>query len=321
MNHKSKLKLFCPLILCMLTTACGGVKNNKPSESQPIQSMSSTNGRWQLQRLSSQENPAEDHEASNGSLDFLGLSENFQNFIQLLNDGATLHLNGSSGTLTHAIHDGCKATRGVTLTPHEDLITLSFAEEAETFEGDCSEELRKTSFGPAGEISTGFAERSNGEASLHFHTDQVRLVFRAAPSVAIAEQHEPNALNAGLTAEAEVAPGSDQAPVVHPTEQESNSAPSHAKPSSPTDPQADHAESTLLAPHTEIMEFTPLFQQKDAPSNTPLLSRSDATEGATEDGNETSLVVRPHLQEIEPPTAPSVAFSCCSPWHPGTQLY
>jgi hypothetical protein len=321
MNHQSKLKLLCPnlfclLILCILTSACGGVKSSKPIESQPSQSLSSINGRWQLQRLSSQENLSEDHETQIESLE---LSENFQNFIQLLNQGATLTLHGSAGTLSHRIHDDCSASRGVTLTSREDLITLSFAEETETFEGDCSEEMRKTSFGPAGAISTGFAERSHGEASLHFYTDQVSLVFRTVPSVAIAEQHTPAVLTDALTADAESVPGSDQAPVIHTAELESNSEPSHVKTlvSSQIDPQADGAESPLLARQMEFVEFTPLFQQKEVPSSTPLLSLSEANEDATQ----TSLTVRPHLQEIEAPAAPSVSLSCCSPWHSRTHLY
>jgi hypothetical protein len=180
MNHTIRLKLLSSFLCVGLTSAC----NNQSTQNQPPEAPNKTartaNGRWQLQTVSDPENKWTPEDPSFSPA---GLSQTLESFLTRLQSGAILTLDEKSGKISQTLDGACIVSRVITVTPHENQITLAYADSPETFEGNCSDESRTFSFGPASEIVTGFTDHSTpgglqfkmGNLSLFFATSQENI--------------------------------------------------------------------------------------------------------------------------------------------------
>ncbi len=280
--------------------------------------MTSIQGHWQLERLSDQEGPTKvDANALAPEENSDNREDNLETFISRLQAGAILSLNKDSGTLSQSIQEGCVATRDLVVTSSANTITLSYAETLETFEGDCPEEIKNTSFGSVGLIGTASVEQASPEGGLHFRIGRLSLFFAASPPPVKLEQYaEP--LTSPVTAVESTSPAYES------RDDEAETLLSDSLRPQSFAPDADPVEASPIETATLATPTTPVPASTQEPSQshltekleTPIESAAAAIESETHARPEPTgpSLSQPLLEPISTAQAPVVDFPCCSPW-------
>ncbi len=207
MNYSSRLKLVSCVVLSLLLAACNQMSQQSQVESSSSDSVKVVSGRWQLL---SPNGSSDDFLDNSETLDG---SETMKSFMFLMKAGAILTISENSSTLSHEVQEGCVVSRALTVNSSGGQISLTYAQASETFEGNCSEDNKKISFGPPGEIVAVLADKTFEEGGLQFRIGEVSLALSPVTSVAVLE---PETLVEAAAEETAVAPAPVPAFLVSP---------------------------------------------------------------------------------------------------------